>query len=161
MLPGADILPTAKSSIIELDSIIEPIDLTAVFPHPQPLEVELGSGDGTFLVNYASRHHERNFLAVERLLGRVRKMGRKVKRAGLANVRGVRIESAYFLQYLLKPHSALVVHVYFPDPWPKQKHRRHRLVNERFPELVRQALVEQGKIFFRTDDENYFKQILA
>ena len=95
------------------------------------------------------------------MLGRVRKMGRKVKRAGLANVRGVRIESAYFLQYLLKPHSALVVHVYFPDPWPKQKHRRHRLVNERFPELVRQALVEQGKIFFRTDDENYFKQILA
>src|SRR5215472_14643085 len=109
MLPGADILPTVKSSIIALDSIIERIDLTAVFPHPQPLEVELGSGDGTFLVKYASRHAERNFIGVERLLGRIRKMDRKVQRAGLANVRGVRIESAYFLEYLLKPHTALAL----------------------------------------------------
>jgi tRNA (guanine-N7-)-methyltransferase len=161
VVPGADILSTAKSSIIALDSIVERIDLSAAFPQTQPLEVELGSGDGTFLVKYAERHPERNFIGVERLLGRIRKMDRKVQRAALTNVRGVRIESAYFLEYLLRPHSALAVHVYFPDPWPKQKHRRHRLVNERFPELVRQALVEHGKIFFRTDDESYFKQMLA
>jgi len=95
------------------------------------------------------------------LLGRLRKMDRKTARAGLNNLRGVRIESSYFVQYLLPPGSAVVLHVYFPDPWPKHKHRRHRLINERFPELARRALAREGKVFLRTDDEAYFDQMRA
>jgi len=53
------------------------------------------------------------------------------------------------------------VHVYFPDPWPKRKHRRHRLINERFPALAHQALAPAGRIYLRTDDENYFEQMVA
>jgi tRNA (guanine-N7-)-methyltransferase len=105
-------------------------------------------------------HPERNFLGVERLLGRLRKLDRKGRRAGLTNLRGVRIESAYFLEYLLPRHSAVALHLYFPDPWPKRKHRRHRLVNERFPALAHQALAAGGRIYLRTDDEDYFAQIL-
>ena len=96
---------------------------------------------------------------MERLLGRIRKLDRKGKRAGLTNLRGVRIESAYFLQYLLPPNVASAVHLYFPDPWPKLKHRRHRLVNESFPDLVRAALAPQGVVYLRTDDEDYFQQM--
>ena len=76
---------------------------------------------------------QKNFIGVERLLGRIQKLDRKGRRAGLTNLRGVRIESAYFLQYLLPPHSAAALHIYFPDPWPKKKHRRHRLINGGFP----------------------------
>src|SRR6185503_14672391 len=97
-------------------------------------------GDATFLASYAGLHPELNFLGVERLLGRLRKLDKKGRRAGLTNVRGVRIESAYFLQYLLPNNSASALHIYFPDPWPKLKHRRHRLINQRFPELARAAL---------------------
>ena len=147
------------SLIYDLPSIVERVDLTKLFLKLRPLEVELGCGDASFLVELARRHPERNFIGVERLLGRLRKLDRKGGRAGLTNLRGVRIESAYFLEYLLPPHSVLALHIYFPDPWPKKKHRKHRLINERFPELVRAALVPGGVVYLRTDDEDYFKQM--
>ncbi len=77
----------------------------------------------------------------------------------LNNLRGVRIESTYFLQYLLPAHSARVLHIYFPDPWPKKKHRRHRLINETFPALARTALQPDGIVYLRTDDADYFQQM--
>jgi tRNA (guanine-N7-)-methyltransferase len=149
-----------KTELIpELASILEPIDLHRLFAEPHPLEIELGSGDGSFLVNWARSHPDHNFIGVERLLGRIRKMERKARNAGVLNLRGVRIESSYFLEYLLPRHSATALHVYFPDPWPKRKHRRHRLVNERFPSLAHQALVPGGTVFLRTDDRDYFEQM--
>ncbi len=156
------LLPHAShdsSLIYELPSIIEPISLGKLFTKDQPLEVELGSGDGSFLVAYAGQHPERNFIGVERLLGRMRKLDRKARRAGLQNLRGVRIESSYFLEYLLPPLTAAALHIYFPDPWPKRKHRRYRLVNERFPALARQALAPAGAVYLRTDDRDYFDQM--
>lgn len=148
-----------KAFIYELPSILERLDLSKIFPVEQPLELELGSGDGTFLVELARRKPHHNFIGVERLLGRIRKMERKARRAQLTNLRGVRIESSYFLEYLLPPHSVAVLHIYFPDPWPKRKHRRFRLINEEFPALAHQALAPGGTLFVRTDDADYFAQI--
>jgi tRNA (guanine-N7-)-methyltransferase len=149
------------SLICTLPSIVDRIDLAGLFPTDQPLEVELGSGDGSFLAEYARRHPGHNFIGVERLLGRMRKLDRKGRRAGLTNLRGVRIECAYFLEYLLPPGSASALHIYFPDPWPKRRHRRHRLINERFPGLAQQALAPGGTVYLRTDDEDYFQQVVA
>lgn len=151
----------ADQPLFTLKSILQRIDLRELFERPQPLEVELGSGDGSFLVEYASRHPDKNFIGVERLLGRIRKMGRKTLRAGLPNVRGVRIESSYFLECLLPRHSAAALHIYFPDPWPKRRHRRHRLINEGFPALARRALAPGGVVYLRTDDQTYFEQMLT
>jgi len=145
--------------LVQLSSIVERLNLEKLFPKKQPLEVELGCGDASFLVEYACRHPEKNFIGVERLLGRIQKLDRKGRRAGLANLRGVRIESSYFLQHLLPPHSAAALHIYFPDPWPKKKHRRHRLINEGFPALARAALAPDGLVYLRTDDEDYFRQM--
>ena len=151
---------SAQPSVIhELESILERFDLERLFPTHQPLEVELGSGDGTFLRDYARRHPERNFIAVERLLGRLRKIDRKARTASLANVSAIRIESAYFLEFLLPKQSAAALHIYFPDPWPKKKHRRHRLINERFPSLARSVLSIAGIVYLRTDDADYFDQM--
>jgi tRNA (guanine-N7-)-methyltransferase len=147
------------SLLVELDSIVKPLELAQIFPQPQPLEVELGCGDASFLVQYARRQSQSNFIGVERLLGRIQKLDRKGRRAGLANLRGVRIESAYFLQYLLPPHAASALHIYFPDPWPKKKHRRHRLINENFPTLARATLAPDGVVYLRTDDADYFGQM--
>lgn len=147
--------------IYDLPSILERLALTELFPCPQPLEVELGCGDASFLADYAARHRGRNFLGIERLLGRIRKLDRKGQRAGLTNLRGVRIESAYFLEYLLPPNAATALHIYFPDPWPKLKHRWHRLINERFPVLAWQALSPGGVVYLRTDDADYFAQMTS
>jgi tRNA (guanine-N7-)-methyltransferase len=153
-------MPNASSNLVyELPSILEPLDLARLFPARQPLEVELGCGDGSFLAEYAALHPERNFIGIERLLGRMRKLDRKGRRLGLTNLRGVRIESSYFLEYLLPRRSAVALHIYFPDPWPKRKHWRHRLINERFPSLVSQAIAPGGIAYFRTDDRGYFAEM--
>ena len=146
--------------LYDLPSILQRIELAKIFPKAQPVEAELGSGDGSFLAEYAAQHPEHNFIGVERLLGRIRKMDRKGRALGLTNLLGVRIESSYFLEYLLPANSAMALHVYFPDPWPKRKHRRHRLINERFPTLAHQALAPGGMVYLRTDDENYFEQMM-
>jgi tRNA (guanine-N7-)-methyltransferase len=161
--------PKAQSSsraplatlIVRLTSITDRLEPAKLFRQSQPLEVDLGSGDGTFTAQYAQRRQDQNFLAVERLLGRLRKIDRKGLRAGLGNLRLVRMEASYLLEYLLPPESVHALHVYFPDPWPKRKHRKNRLVNARFAELAAQALRPGGTVYLRTDDPDYFAQMTA
>ncbi|MBI3876128.1 MAG: tRNA (guanosine(46)-N7)-methyltransferase TrmB [Verrucomicrobia bacterium] len=155
--------PSAKrpSFLFKPASILERLDFAALFPRAQPVEVELGSGDGSFLAQWAALHPERNFIGVERLLGRVRKLDRKSFRAGLTNLRIVKIEAAYLVEFLLPPASVSALHIYFPDPWPKRKHRKNRLVNGPFTEKVVVALAPGGIVWLRTDDADYFAQMLA
>jgi len=148
-----------RTLLYSLPSIIESLDLRDLFATAQPVEVELGSGDGSFLVEYARQHPERNFLGIERLLGRIKKMSRKALRGGLSNLRGVRIESSYLLEYLLPKNSIGALHIYFPDPWPKRKHRENRLINGRFAALAQRVLARGGTVYLRTDDEDYFTQM--
>lgn len=152
---------TVRPLIYEFPSILERLNLAELFPKPQPLEVELGCGDASFLTEYARQNPTTNFLGVERLLGRVKKVERKGRRLGLSNLCGVRIESAYFLEFLLPQNCATALHIYFPDPWPKKKHRRFRLINERFTSLAHQALKAGGNVYLRTDDLDYFQQMTA
>ena len=140
---------------------MERLDFRALFAGERPIEVELGAGDGSFLVQWASLNPGHNFIGVERLLGRLRKIEKKSWRLGIANVRAVRLEAGYFTEYLLPPGSVSAFHIYFPDPWPKMRHRKHRLVNDRFAEVLRAALVRGGVVYLRTDDGNYFEQMLA
>ncbi len=158
---AAPALPAAAITLIHRPpSIVERLDLAGLFPKVQPLEVELGSGDGSFLAHYAQAHPERNFIGVERLLGRLRKLDRKGLRAGLRHLRLVRIEAAYFLEYLLPRNCLEALHIYFPDPWPKRRHWKNRLVNERFPDLAAAVLKPGGVIYLRTDNEEYYAQML-
>ncbi len=157
--PATSTLASAEA-VYELTSILDRVDLEKVFYARQPLEVELGCGDGSFLANYAKANPNRNFLGIERLKGRVSKLTRKGRRLGLNNLRGIRIESTYFLEYLLPAGSASALHIYFPDPWPKRRHWQNRLVNDRFPQLASQALEPGGRVFLRTDDRPYYAQML-
>ncbi len=145
--------------IYEIESLVERLDVAKLFPQQQSVEVELGAGDGSFLARYALENPQRNFIGVERLLGRLRKIDKKGSRAGLTNLRLVRIEASYFLEFLLPEKSVVALHVYFPDPWPKRKHRKNRLVNERFVELAKRVLLPGGMVYLRTDDPDYFSQM--
>ena len=132
-----------------------------VFPRPVPVEVDAGCGEGAFLVEMAARFPERNFLGIERLLGRIRKTCRRVTARNLENVRVLRLETAYTIQHLLPPSSVSVFHVMFPDPWPKRKHQRRRLVNNPFLDTIHMALAENGELRLTTDDADYFRQMQA
>ena len=143
-------LPPGESLIHPITSAIELIDLAGLFPAEQPLELELGCGDGSFTLQYALAHPDRNIVALERLLGRITKLDRKGHRAGLKNLRLLRAEAAYELEYLLPPGPLDAIHVYFLDPWPKKP----------LPSLAKRLLKTEGVVYLRTDNVEYFEQML-
>jgi tRNA (guanine-N7-)-methyltransferase len=139
------------------DSILEPADVAGLFPHAGPLCVDYGCGEGAFVVAMARRHPERNFLATERLVGRVEKVCRNAARNGLTNLRVLRLENLYTAKFLLPPGSVSVSYVSFPDPWPKRAHQNRRLVQPEFLAAVRATLVPGGELRLKTDDLPYFQ----
>lgn len=124
----------------------------------KPLEIDLGCGDGSFLVAMALKYPEKNFLGVERLLGRVRKVLRKSEENSLSNLKVLRLELSYTIEWLLPDHCASRIHLLFPDPWPKKKHHKRRLINESFCEALVKILNQDGDFLFKTDHEEYFEE---
>src|SRR5437016_11731591 len=100
---------------------------------------------------------EKNFLGIERLLNRVRTSARKA--ATLDNVRLLRMESFYAVHYLLPAKSAERFYLLFPDPWPKRRHHRRRIVTPDFLGSIHTALEKNGSIYIATDDVDYFRKI--
>lgn len=139
--------------------ICERLDVLGGFVRPAPLHVDVGSGDGGFLLAMAQRHPECNFIGIERLLGRVRKTCRRAAHQGLKNVRVLRLESAYVVQRMLPAESVTMFHLLFPDPWPKRKHWPRRIFTPEFLGSIYDALAPDGEFRIKTDDEPYFRQI--
>lgn len=108
---------------------------------------------------HAAKHPDRDFIGIERLLMRLRRLGKKIDRAGLTNVRLLRIESAYALQHLLPPHRVSVFYIFFPDPWPKRRHHPRRLVSAAFVKLVAWSLAPGGTVHAATDHADYGEHI--
>jgi tRNA (guanine-N7-)-methyltransferase len=129
-----------------------------IFPNPAaPLELDLGCGDGNFFAELAKRHPDHNFLATERLMGRVEKVAKQIARGGLKNARVLRLESHYVLRWLLPPRCASVIYVLHPDPWPKRVHHDRRLIQAEFMEAVHRVLIEGGEFLVKTDDKPYYQ----
>ncbi len=138
-------------------SLTNPLDLENIFGRKAPLHVDLGCGDGSFLRAVAQRMPDKNFLGIERLRGRIRSAARKT--ADLSNMRLLQIESSYAVRYLLPPESVETFYLLFPDPWPKRRHHRHRIVTPDFLNSVYVALEKKGVIYIATDHLEYFQKI--
>jgi len=133
------------------------LDLEELFGRAAPLEVDLGCGDGSFLRALAAEHPDRNFLGIERLLHRVRSSHRKA--VDLPNVRVIRSETLFVLRHILPAGSVDAFYLLFPDPWPKRRHHRRRLVNAEFFSAIWNCLRNQGSLFIATDHDDYFAAI--
>ena len=151
-------MPTSEPVFIPDDYFCE-LKKEDIFPDAaRPLEIDLGCGDGSFLIAMAQQHPERNFLGVERLAGRVAKVARKIAAAGLTNARVLRLESAYTVGWLLPTASVSRLHLLCPDPWPKKKHHARRLmIIEEFQKGLLRILQPHGEFLFKTDDAPYFE----
>ena len=135
---------------------------TDIFPaQPRPLEIDLGCGDGSFPVAMAEHYPERDFLGLERLLGRARKAYRKACKADLENLKILRLEISYALDWLLPDACASRIHLLFPDPWPKKKHHKRRMVSQYFCQTVSRVLEPGGEFLFKTDDQEYFEESIG
>jgi len=138
-------------------SLTNRLDLEKIFGRRAPLHVDLGCGDGSFLCGLAQRLPDKNFLGIERLSARIRSSARKA--ASLGNVRLLQMESSYAVRYLLPAESVETFYLLFPDPWPKRRHHRRRIVTPDFLDSVHVALEQNGITYIATDHLDYFRKI--
>lgn len=161
MLYPVDLPPGMTEPLISLAAHEGGLPLRAIFGREAPLEIEVGTGRGTTLRTLSQRFPETNFLGIEMGFNWARLTRGKLVQAGLTNARVVAGEAQWVMERYLPERVARCVHVYFPDPWPKNRHSKRRLFRPGFPDLLRRCLTKDGEVRLATDHEDYFHEIRA
>ena len=135
------------------------LDLPEIFGRPGPFELEIGSGKGTFLAQEAAARRDVCFLGVEYMRKYCAYAADRLRRAGLDHCRTLATDAVELLRDHLPSDAFQVVHIYFPDPWPKARHNRRRLVRaDVLPELER-VVAPGGELRIVTDHPEYAEWI--
>ena len=138
----------------------EPLDLDRLFGRPAARSVEVGFGAGEALIALAGSEPARDFLGIEVYPPGVGRLLAGCHEAGLENVRVAMTDALDVLEHWLAPSSVEEVLVWFPDPWPKKRHHKRRLVQSRFASLVHRVLQPGGRLHLATDWEPYAEHML-
>jgi len=143
-----------------------PINLKVLFGREAPTFVEIGFGSGDFLFENAVKHPGHNYIGVEIYLPGIAKLLRKIQRYDtegegrkLTNIRIARNEASIFLREFIPPHCLAGVYILFPDPWPKKRHHKRRLINPAFAGLLKERLLDNGFVITATDHPGYAEVI--
>ncbi|HZL90099.1 MAG TPA: tRNA (guanosine(46)-N7)-methyltransferase TrmB [Pirellulaceae bacterium] len=144
----------------EAEQLPPQLDQQALFGRAAPLEVEVGSGKGLFLAGAAQSHPERNFLGIEVAYKYARFAAARLARQEFFHARVICADAQALFATWVPSESLAAVHVYFPDPWWKKKHRRRRVMNAPFLRDIERTLIPGGALHFWTDVEEYFQSTL-
>ena len=150
--PSLDLTDHLKT----FDQLPRPCTAESLFGRAAPLEVEIGSGKGLFLRNAAAARPEVDFLGIEVARKYAEFAAAGLAKAGLTNAVMVHGDGLRVFQELIPDNSLAAVHVYFPDPWWKKRHRRRRVMRESFLRDIERTLQPGGSLHFWTDVEEYF-----
>jgi len=145
----------------ELERVPQPLDAAEFFGHAAPLEVEMGSGKGLFLQAACEAHPERNFLGIEMARKYARFAAARLAKRELTNGKMIHGDGLRLFREHLTDASVAAVHVYFPDPWWKERHKKRRVMKPEFIEDIERVLIPGGTLHFWTDVEEYFETTLA
>ena len=143
------------------EAVPRPATGAVLFGNDRPLELEVGSGKGTFLLAESEARPEVNFLGLEYARRYWIFSADRLRRGERENARVVLAEAAAFLREFLAEESLSAVHVYFPDPWPKTRHHRRRLLSAPFLRLLATRMKPGARLSIATDHREYFDKIVA
>lgn len=132
-----------------------------IFRNDNPLALEIGCGVGDFMAQMAAQHPDWNFIALDFYNKGCLKTCKRIDKAGLSNVRVVRAEARSFINECILPGSLRAVIINCPDPWPKLRHRKRRLVNSSFVEYLSRYMLPGADFFFATDFVDYGLDVAA
>ncbi len=136
------------------------MNLLSLFGNTRPVEVDVGCGKGLFLAQEGAARPHVNFIGVDRLSRKVSRTLRRIGERRLGNVRVFRCGVFHFVDRILPEESISVFHIYFPDPWPKNKHAKRRFFDAAFVASVAVALLPGGTVWLSTDQRDYYETIL-
>ena len=144
---------------LKSEGIIDRIDFTQIFGRAGPVHIEIGCGKGTFLLHEAQAQPQVNFLGIEWARRFYLYAVDRIGRWGLTNVRIIRTDAATFLAESVPTESVACFHIYFPDPWPKKRHHKRRLIRPSNMATLVRCLKRGGDIRLATDHVEYFEQM--
>lgn len=133
-----------------------PYDFQAIFGNAHSVELEVGFGKGRFLQTSALAHPDRNYVGIEWASKYYRLAASRAAKRGVTNVRYLRDDAAHTFKLALGAGSLAAVHVYFPDPWPKKKQQRRRIIQQPFLTEVCRVVRPGGRLLLATDHAEYF-----
>ncbi len=137
------------------------IDFDNVFGRPAPTILEIGFGMGETTATIAAHHPEQNFIGIEVHSPSVGSLLKQIADRHLENVRIVQHDAVEVVHDMIAPDSLHAVHVFFPDPWPKKRHHKRRLLQPAFVHQLAQRLNKGGYLHVATDWQDYAEYILA
>ena len=137
------------------------IDARQVFGRDAPLVVEVGSGMGETTAAIAAAHPDTNYVAIEVHLPGVGALLKKIEAMGLSNLRVIRHDAIEVLAHMIGDGSLAGLHLFFPDPWPKKRHHKRRILQPAFAALVARKLAQGGVFHAATDWPEYAEHMLA
>jgi tRNA (guanine-N7-)-methyltransferase len=155
----AKILHDYPSISLKSEDLNGKIDFAQIFGRKNPIHIEIGSGKAAFLLNQAKAQPDVNFLGIEWARKFYRYSVDRIGRWGLKNVRIIRTDAVHFLINFVPDNFVDCFHIYFPDPWPKKRHHKRRLLTPVNLEHLLRCLVPAGTIRIVTDHAEYFEQI--
>ena len=144
-----------------LPYVARPMDFAAIFGRRGPVVLEIGSGMGETTARIAAENPDVDYVAVEVHAPGVGSLLRRVAEEGLANLRIVQHDAVEVLRDMVAEGSLAGIHVFFPDPWPKKRHHKRRLVQPSFAALAASRLAPGGRLHVATDWQEYAEQVLA
>jgi tRNA (guanine-N7-)-methyltransferase len=139
----------------------QPLDLAQVFGRRAPVVAEVGFGMGETTARIAAANPQVDYLGIEVHAPGVGSLLKQVGEAGLTNVRIVQHDAVEVMREMVPPASLDAIHVFFPDPWPKKRHHKRRLLQPAFVSLAASRLVPGGIFHVATDWEEYAHEVLA
>ncbi len=139
--------------------LFENLDFNKIFNNSSPVNVEIGIGNGGFITHYAEKNKNENYLGFEVFKKILKKAIKKVEKKNLNNVRLIHYDAKFFVKRF--PNENIKnFYINFPDPWPKKRHHKRRLLKTDFIELMRDKLIPGGNIYMVTDHEDYAMEIV-
>lgn len=156
-LPKVDPSVDISSRYSVLDDIDAPLDPQTLFTQSRPLEIEVGSGKGLFLMTHCRRRPDHNFLGNELAVKYAQFAAHRLVKHDCENAHMIQGDGLKLFREFLPDESVVAVHIYFPDPWWKERHRRRRVVQPEMVKDIQRVLVPSGRLHFWTDVEEYFE----
>lgn len=149
-----------SSPVLDVTEYYLPLNLSQVFDNKAESALEIGFGNGDFLIETAERKTDWNFVGIEIKGKRFRKAVSRAEKKKIKNVKFLAMDARIALEEVFSPNTFSEVYINFPDPWPKERHKKHRIIRADFLEILSRIMKSEGELEIASDHKEYIFYIL-